>query len=288
VTSPTTDGARSAPSTTDLRALGERIPDLAVNCSILYGAQPVHAALAEVRRSGLGAVEFWWPFASARPTVAEVDAFVEAILASGLELVALNLFAGDMGAGDRGILSWPGHEAQFRASVEVARRIQDATGCKVFNALYGRRRAGLGEGQQDACAVANLEHACAVLAPGGATVVIEPLSGLEDYPLKTAEQVMEVVGSVRPSTANVGMLLDVYHLWANGDDVARSIDRYGSSVAHVQLADGPGRGEPGSGELPLLQWVDRLRHSGYSGRFALEYMSTNENPLARLQEGRDH
>lgn len=275
----------SAPMITNLTALAARIPDLAVNCSILYGTRSVSAALAEVRRSGIGAVEFWWPFPSAQPSDPEVEAFIAAITTSGLELVALNLFAGDMASGDRGILSWPGFEPQFRASVEIARRIQVATGCEVFNALYGRRLEGRDERDLDACAVANLEYACAALAPAGGTVVLEPLSGVADYPLGTAAQVMDVVDAFRPRGGNVGMLLDVYHLWANGDDVTRAIERYGAGIAHVQLADGPGRGAPGSGELPLLDWVESLQDGGYSGRFALEYLSTAEDPLLGLPLG---
>ena len=257
--------------------------DLVVNCSILYGARPPAEALAKVRRAGFLAVEFWWPFGSAKPSDPEVEEFLGAVASSGLELVALNLFAGDMAEGDRGVLSWPGFEEQFRASVEVARRIQEATGCGVFNALYGRRLPGVSDQEHRASALANLEHACTALAAGGGTVVLEPLSGVPDYPLQTADQVMELVDAVRPLTANVGMLLDVYHLSTNGDDVAKAIDRHRASIAHVQLADSPGRGEPGSGDLPLLAWVDNLRSGGYSGRIALEYVSEKVDPLAGLQ-----
>jgi len=276
------DGEAATP---DLPAVASRISGLAVNCSILYGARPVPDALADVQRSGLGAVEFWWPFASAQPSVREVEEFVAAVTESGLELVALNLFAGDMGAGDRGVLSWPGFEQEFRASVEVARRIQAATGCSVFNALYGQRRDGFGDDRQRETAIANLEHACDVLAPEGGTVVLEPLSGFADYPLTVAAEVMDVVDLARQFSPNVGMLLDVYHLWANGDDVARAIDRYAPGIAHVQLADGPGRGVPGSGRLPLLEWVERLRTAGYAGRFALEFVSNEEDPLRSLRQG---
>lgn len=258
-------------------------PSLAVNCSILYPGRSAGEAMALVRRAGFSAVEFWWPFGSAAPPDAEVDGFLGAVDSSGLELVALNLFAGDMGAGDRGVLTLPGCEEEFRASVEVARRIQDATGCGVFNALYGRPREGVNVQEHHACAVANLEYACSELAAGGGTVVVEPLSGVPDYPLQTADDVMELVDAVRPRAGNVGMLLDVYHLWTNGDDVPAAIDRHRASIAHVQLADAPGRSEPGSGELPLLAWVDDLRSGGYSGHIALEYLSQLEDPLAGLQ-----
>jgi hydroxypyruvate isomerase len=259
------------------------LADFAVNCSILYPGRSTAEALALVRRAGYSAVEFWWPFATATPSDAEVDEFTRAITTSGLDLVALNLFAGDMSAGDRGVLSWPNYEDQFQSSVEVACRIQEATGCGVFNALYGRRRDGVSHKVHRECAVANLEHACSKVAAGGGTVVLEPLSGAPDYPLKTADQVMEVLDAVRPRTPNIGMLLDVYHLWTNGDDVASAIARCHSSVAHVQLADAPGRGAPGSGDLPLLGWVDDLRSRGYSGRIALEFVSQAEDPLAGLQ-----
>src|SRR5699024_6524079 len=109
--------------------------------------------LAAVREAGFEAVEFWWPFASAVPTETEVGAFVDMIRSSGLSLVGLNLFAGDMPGGDRGVVSWPDRAEELRANTHVVRRIGQELGCSSFNALYGNRRADTPDDEQDAAAV---------------------------------------------------------------------------------------------------------------------------------------
>ncbi|GAA2459873.1 hypothetical protein GCM10010191_95290 [Actinomadura vinacea] len=81
---------------------------------------------------------------------------------------------------------------------------------------------------------------------------------------------------------NLGLLLDLYHLAANGADVEAAIRAWGAGAAHVQIADAPGRGVPGSGELPLVDWVRTLRERGYGGAVALEYVATEDDPFAHF------
>jgi len=256
----------------------------AVNASILFGALPVSEALARIRAAGFSAVEFWWPFASADPDAREVTAFLSAVEASGLDLVGINLFGGDMAAGDRGVLSLPGHQDQFRASVAVARRLAEETGCGNFNALYGRRRGEVDPADEEARVLANLEFATEQLKPAGGNAVLEALSGFDDYPLKMARDVADVIEKLDGRGVDVGMQLDVYHHWSNGDQVAQVIEDFAPRIAHVQLADGPGRGAPGSGELPLQDWIDRLAAVGYDGRIALEFVGDGEDPFTALGE----
>lgn len=254
---------------------------LAVNCSILMPELPVRERLRRVADAGFDAVEFWWLFASAAPDDAEVDAFVTAVDDSGLQLVGLNLFAGDMAAGDRGVLSWPGRRAEIVASAEVAAEIARRLGVARFNALYGNRREG--EDDQDAVALDNLEAIAAVVGAAGGTVVLEPLSGIASYPLRTAADVVRVLdGAQERGIRNVGLLLDVYHLATNGDDVAAAIEAHADRVGHAQVADAPGRGAPGTGELPLLEWMGMLRDRGYAGPISFEYVATGSDPFAGL------
>lgn len=262
-----------------------RRAELVINCSILFGGLPLEDALSRVREAGFSAVEFWWPFKDAEPERAEVDHFLKALHLFDLELTGINLFGGDMAAGDRGVLSWPGHEDQFRASVDVAERIKDATGCSSFNALYGRLDKGKIGPEHPECALANLEYACARLARDGGRVALEALSGFPDYPLKTAEDVTDVIASARGDVEGLGMQLDVFHHWANGDDVGQVIDSYREHISHVQLADAPGRGAPGTGELPLEAWIEQLESVGYTGRVALEFVSADEDALTGIRLG---
>jgi hydroxypyruvate isomerase len=251
-----------------------------LNCSILYGAIPIRDALTRARFAGFGDVEFWWPFTAADPSADEVDDFVEAFVETGMRLRGMNLFAGDMAAGDRGVLSWPGREAELAASVGVAQRVADATGCGIFNALYGRRQASSTAAVQDELALNNLSTIAAALAEVGGTVVVEPVSGFADYPLKSAADVVRVIDSCDEAVrSNTGLLLDVYHLSVNGDDVEHAIADYASRTMHVQVADAPGRGIPGSGELPIATWLDQLALAGYAERVALEFQSGAQDPF---------
>lgn len=258
-------------------------PRFAVNCSILLTHLPLRERLDAVRAAGFEAVEFWWPFPTATPGDTEVAAFVEAVRASGLRLVGLNLFAGDMPAGDRGVVSWPGREDELLASVRVAAGVGAELGCRSFNALYGNRLPGHDPAEQDAVARRNLAAAAAELAGIDGTVLLEPISGVDAYPLRTAAQAVAAVD--RAGAANAALLLDVYHLAVNGDDVPAAIERYRDRIAHVQLADAPGRGAPGTGTLPLRAWVDDLLAGGYDGWMALEHVSDDADPFGWRTEG---
>jgi hydroxypyruvate isomerase len=120
-------------------------------------------------------------------------------------------------------------------------------------------------------------------------VLVEAVSGPKPYPLRTAADAVGVVDRVRATGAgNVGFLCDLFHLANNGDDVDAAVARYADRVAHVQIADAPGRGEPGSGDLPLDRWLGELEKAGYAGYVGLEYKpttSTDESlawlPVAR-------
>ena len=147
----------------------------AVNCSILFTELPLLQRPAAAAAAGFDAVEFWWSFASAAPTDGEVDAFVAAVEDAGVCLTGLNFAAGDMPAGDRGLVSWPGRASEFRDAVAVAVGIGARLGTRAFNALYGNRIDGV-TGQDDV-ADANLAFAAEEARKIGATVVLEPLSG---------------------------------------------------------------------------------------------------------------
>lgn len=257
-------------------------PRYAVNCSIMMKDRPPEQRLAAVREAGFEAVEFWWPFAEATPSEHEVEGFVSMVRASGLRLVGLNLYAGDMPGGDRGVVSWPDRAEELRAHTAVVRRIGEALDCRSFNALYGNRRADAPDVEQDAAAVRALGEAAGTLAEIGGTVLVEPVSGAPDYPLLTADEAVAVIDRVADETGadNLRLLLDVYHLAVNGDDVPAATARHRDRVGHVQLADAPGRGAPGTGALPLRDWVLDLARGGYDGWTALEHAGDGDAPFA--------
>lgn len=262
-----------------------------VNCSILFTDLPVLDRPSAAREAGFEAVEFWWPFAEPTPPDAEVDAFIRAVQDAGVELSGLNFIAGDMPSGDRGILSNPTLTTAFRDNVQVAVGIAETLGTRAFNALYGNRVEGLAPAIQDDVAAENLAYAAQAAQRIGATVLIEPVSGAPRYPVKTATDAIEIIDRVRDEagTANLRLLADLYHLFVNGDDVAEALRAHADQVGHVQIADAPGRGEPGTGEIPLEDYLRILREQGYSGYVGLEYKPSRVDTfdwLPRAERGR--
>jgi hydroxypyruvate isomerase len=244
-----------------------------VNCSILFTELPLLERPAAVRAAGFGAVELWWPFPVAVPADGEVEALVRSITDAGVRLVGLNFFAGDLAGGDRGLVSWPERAAEFRDNLEVTVGIGERLGCRAFNALYGNRVEDAEPAAQDELATERLAMAGRAAARIGGTVLIEPVSGAPRYPLRTAADAVAVIDRVAAQTgvANLGLLCDLYHLATNGDDLDRAIATYGDRIAHVQVADAPGRHEPGTGTLDVGRHLGQLAAAGYAGWVGLEY-----------------
>jgi hydroxypyruvate isomerase len=246
------------------------MPSYLVNCSLLFTELPVLERPDAARAAGFDAVEFWWPFDRTVPSNEEVADFVTAVRDSGVRLVGLNFPAGDMPAGDRGLVSWPGRSAEFRAGVDCAVSIGERLGVQVFNGLYGNRLPDADPGEQDAVATDNLAAAAAAAARIGASVLVEPVSGAPHYPLRTAADVLAVLDRV--PGGNLALLADLYHLAVNGDDVGAAIAAHAGRIGHVQIADAPGRHQPGTGELPIAAWLLALTTGGYTGWVSLEYV----------------
>jgi hydroxypyruvate isomerase len=243
-----------------------------VNCSILLTELPLLERPAAAAAAGFDAVEFWWPFGESVPADRDVEAFERAVSDAGVRLTGLNFNAGDMPAGDRGLVSWKGRRSEFKDNIDVVAGIGERLGCTAFNALYGNRMAEHSPEEQDELALENLAAAAEGVARIGGTVLLEPVSGAERYPLKTAQDALDVIGKVHAEgPQNIKLLADFYHLAVNGDNVAAVIDNHAKDFGHIQIADNPGRGAPGTGTLPLGDWISRSRQLGYAGPIGLEY-----------------
>jgi hydroxypyruvate isomerase len=244
-----------------------------VNCSILFTEVPLLERAAAAKATGFDGVEYWWPFSVAVPADRDVDVFVRSVQDAGGQLVGLNFFAGDMPGGDRGLVSWPERAAEFRDNIDVTVGIGERLGCRSFNALYGNRVEGAAPQEQDDLAVEQLAAAARAAARIDGAVLIEPVSGAERYPLKTAADAVAVIERVERETGadNLRLLADLYHLAVNGDNVEKAIMAHASRIGHVQIADAPGRHEPGTGKLPLDDWLARIEQTGYAGWVGLEY-----------------
>lgn len=248
-----------------------------VNLSILFTELPLLERPAAAAAAGFTAVELWWPWIETpTPPQAELDALRKALDNAGTQLVGLNFYAGRLPGPDRGALSLPGEESdRFRANVDVAADFAASVGCAALNALYGNRVEGVDPQVQDGIALENLVLAARAADRVGAILLIETLNKPESplYPLVSAPAAIEVIDKVNAATglSNAKFLLDIYHLSMNGEDVSRVIAAYADRTGHVQIADNPGRGAPGSGSLPLEQFLGELGKAGYDGWVGLEY-----------------
>lgn len=262
----------------------------AANCSLLFTEEPLLARPAAAKAEGFDAVEFWWPWPDQPvPRDRDIDAFVASVTEAGVSLIGLNFFAGDLAGPDCGVLSAPDRSSEFRDNIDVTIGIGEALGVPAFNALYGNRLEGVDPAEQDEIGTANLVAAAKAAASIGGTVLVEAVSGPKPYPLRTAADVIAVLDRAEGAgAAGVGFLCDLFHLANNGDDVLQAITTVGSRIAHVQIADVPGRGQPGTGSLDIDGCLERLSAGGYDGFVALEYNPTGSthDSLGWLPRGR--
>lgn len=255
-----------------------------LNCSILLTDLPPLERPAAARAAGFDAIEFWWPWPVSVPSDSEVAAFEKAVTDAGVQLTGLNFNAGDFAAGERGLVSWPARSQEFIDNIEIAAGIGEHLGCTAFNALYGNRVDDSSPADQDAVGRENLILAAQAVAKFGGTILLEAASGVEAYPLKKTADVLAIIDNIRSDTGidNIKQLADLYHLAVNGDDVDAVITAQAAEFGHIQIADAPGRGEPGTGNLPIQGWLQACRAQGYAGYVGLEYKATGSDPFAWL------
>src|SRR5215211_291412 len=248
----------------------------AANCSMLFTDLPLLERPAAAAAAGFDAIEFWWPWPEQPvPSDREIDDFIGAVRNAGIRLIGLNFFAGDLTGPDCGVLSIPDRAAEFRDNVPVTVGIGEQLGVGAFNALYGNRVPGIPPEHQDELGIDQLILAARAANRIAATVLLEPVSGPKPYPLRTGDDVVRILYQLDAAGAsNVGFLCDLFHQANNGDDLDFVLARYADRIAHVQIADWPGRGEPGTGTLDMERYLTRIEDAGYSGYVSLEYQPT--------------
>lgn len=251
------------------------MPKFAANLSFLFTDAPFPARFARAAAAGFAGVEYLFPYDW---PAADIAGWLRA---AGLEQVLFNLPPGDWAAGERGLACLPQRRAEFAAGVETALAYAEALGCRRVHCMAGLRPAGIAEAELRATYVANLRHAAERFAGIGATVLIEPINSRIDMPGYWLDDVAKAFSlCAEVDRSNVGVQLDLYHAQIIQGDLARTLSDNLSRIGHVQIADNPGRHEPGSGEIHypfLFTLLDRL---GYTGWVGCEY-----KPLAGSEEG---
>lgn len=255
------------------------MPKFAANLSFLFVDVPFPARFARAAAAGFAGVEYLFPYAW---PAAEIAGWLRA---AGLQQVLFNLPPGDWDAGERGLACLPGREKEFAAGVETALAYAQALDCRQVHCMAGLRPAGVDDAALTATYVANLRQAADRFAGIGATVLIEPINSRIDMPGYWLDDIRHAVALLdlidRP---NVRLQLDLYHAQIIQGDLARCIEANIERIGHLQIADNPGRHEPGSGEINypfLFALLDRL---GYAGWVGCEYkpLTTTEAGLGWL------
>ena len=240
------------------------------NLSMLFKEVDFVERLGRAADAGFAAVEFWWPSGE------DLDQVQAAIRDAGLEVALFNFDAGDMPSGDRGLVSDPDRKQQFRDNVPVALEMARSVGCPRLNALVGLELDGMDRDEQLALAADNVGWAADQAAEQGIEVMIEAVNTFENGPylLSTTSAAAEFVDRV--GRENVKLQYDAYHMQRmEGNIVATLRDRI-STIRHIQIADSPDRGEPGSGELNYRYIFAALAELAYDGWVGLEYKPTTE------------
>jgi hydroxypyruvate isomerase len=238
------------------------------NLSFLFKEVPFEERFRRAADAGFGGVEFMWPGLDL------LDAVARAVDETGVEVALFNFDAGDMAAGDRGLAGDPDRRAQFRDNVPVALELAARIGCPRLNALVGVHRPGLELEAQLEVARENVAWAAERARAQDASIMIEAVNSQENGPylLDTTAKAVGFLDAV--GADNVALQYDVYHMQRMEGNLAETIARLLPRIGHVQIADPPGRGEPGTGEVNHGFLLGLLERSGYGGWVGLEYNPT--------------
>jgi hydroxypyruvate isomerase len=244
------------------------------NVSILFPDVPPLGRPAAAAAAGFDAVELWWPFGAPVPAPREVDDLVEAFGAAGVRLVMLNLDLGDPIAGHHGLLSLAAERSRFRDNLDAAIAVVGRLGGTVVNSHFGNPPPGSSREALEETAIENLAFAGPRVAAAGATLVLEALNPA-DFPRYGLTRTAEAVALVRQATqaggAPVRVLFDIYHVQRSEGDLITRIRAFAGDIGHVQVADAPDRGRPGTGEIAFERIFAELVRVGYAGFIGLEY-----------------
>ena len=256
------------------------MPQFAANLTMLYNEVPFLERFELAANSGFKAVEFLFPYAY---EAAEIKNKLEQ---NQLKLVLHNLPAGDWDAGDRGSACNPDRVEEFRAGVAKAIEYAKVLGVPQLNCLAGKMQPGISEQLLHDTFVENLQFAAAVLKKSQLKLLIEPINTFDipGFFLSTTQQALDILSEV--DADNLFVQYDIYHAQRMEGELSNTIEKNLSKIAHIQLADNPGRNEPGTGEINYPHLFKLLDRIGYQGWIGCEYKpaTTTDAGLSWIQK----
>lgn len=255
------------------------MPRFAANLSMLFTEVDFLDRFALAARAGFRGVECQFPYDyDAHELRAQLDQH-------HLELVLFNLPPGDWAAGERGIACLPDRVDDFRASVEQAIAYAQVLGNRQVNCLAGIKPQGYDDDTLASTLIANLRYAAERLAKAGITLVMEPLNTRDtpNFYLNHTRQALAI--KARVGHPNLFIQYDIYHMQVMEGDLATTLSSHLADIHHIQLADNPGRHEPGTGEINYPFLLAHLDNIGYQGWVSCEYKpaTTTEAGLGWLR-----
>jgi hydroxypyruvate isomerase len=241
------------------------VPKFSANLSMLFTELPFLERIGAAANAGFDAVEFLFPYAwTAQEIKQQLDMH-------GLQLVLHNLPAGDWDAGERGIACHPDRVQEFRDGVGRAITYAKALGVGQLNCLAGKAPAGVSDDRLRQTFVDNLTYAAAQLKQARLKLLIEPINSFDipGFYLTRTTQAATILGEV--GADNAFIQYDIYHAQRMEGELAETMQKYLPRIAHIQLADNPGRNEPGTGEINYPFLFSHLDKIGYQGWIGCEY-----------------
>lgn len=250
------------------------MPKFAANLTMLFNEVEFLDRFAAAAKAGFRGVEYLFPYAFPK------EALAERLAKHGLTQVLHNLPAGDWAKGERGVACLPGREGEFRDGVGQAIAYARALNCGLLNCLVGVAPKGAEAGLVRKTLVGNLRFAARELEGAGIKLLVEPINAYDmpGFYLSRTDQTLALFAEV--GEGNLWLQYDIYHMQRSEGELAATIEKHLDRIAHIQLADNPGRNEPGTGEINYDFLFRRLDALGYDGWVGCEY-----KPKATTLEG---
>ena len=241
------------------------MPRFDANLSMLFTEVGFLDRFAAAAAAGFGGVEFLFPYSY------EKDLLRDVVARSGLEVVAFNMPPGDWDSGDRGLACDPRRRTELQDGVERALEYAATLSCRRIHCMAGLRPPGVAEELVREAYVSNVAFAARALAAHGITLLVEAINprDMPGYYLTTSRQAFALIEEI--AAPNVRLQADLYHLQIVEGDLAHTLETRRDAIGHVQIADTPGRHEPGTGEINYPFLFGHLDRIGYRGWIGCEY-----------------
>ena len=250
------------------------MPRFCANISMLFKELEFPERFEAAAQAGFKAVEIQFPYGWSKSQLGEIARH------AGVEVVLINIPAGDSEKGDRGLGCLPGRVAEFREGVAKAIEYSRALGCKQMNCLAGVTPPDVQVAKLHETYVWNLRYAAVELARHGMTLLVEPINTqtVPGFYLNNSAQALALMDEV--GAANLKLQYDLFHMRMMGDDLAKTLEANLARIGHMQFADVPGRHEPGTGEIDFPRLFDLVDRLGYEGWIGAEYA-----PAGKTEDG---